>query len=335
MTLQIHNAGIRHSQVPSAWRQVFQRNIRDWKVLADFLELSNEQRDQILTDSRFPLNIPLRLAKKMKKGSLEDPLLKQFLPMKSEAILQLGFGLDPVGDCQSRKSPQLLHKYAGRVLLVATGVCAMHCRYCFRQHFDYGSEDKSFDAELELIRKDESIHEVILSGGDPLALSDRALKSLLERISAIPHIKRIRFHTRFIVGIPERIDESFMSILEGIRPQIVFVLHINHPEEIDEDIIKSVKALLKAGVVVLNQSVLLKGVNDDLKTLSELCEKLVNSGVMPYYLHQLDKVAGAAHFEVSEEKGKMLIQELNKLLPGYAVPKYVREVTGEPGKLLV
>lgn len=211
----------------------------------------------------------------------------------------------------------------------------MHCRYCFRQHFDYETEDKSFDKELSLIAADESIAEVILSGGDPLSLPDRILHSLLTRIAEIPHIKRIRFHTRFIIGIPERIDDAFLEMIKSVKKQFFFVIHINHGNELDEEILNRVRDLQNLGAVVLNQTVLLKGINDDVATLLTLCKGLVDHGILPYYLHQLDRVAGAAHFEVEEEKGKKLIQQLNEVLPGYAVPKYVREVTGEPAKVAI
>lgn len=328
MALLIHR-----SSLHLTWRKIFQQNFRDFGSLADFLQLTPSQRLEVLTDPNFPFNVPLRLAQKMEKGSLADPLVRQFIPLKSEVISTGGFIADPIGDCASKKSPKLLHKYKGRALLVCTGACAMHCRYCFRQHFDYEQEDKTFEEEINLIKLDSSIQEVILSGRDPLSLSDRILESLLEKLSAIPHIQRIRFHTRFIIGIPERVDEAFLSLLKAIPKQIIFVTHINHPREMDADVLQSIKNLKEIGIVLLNQSVLLKGVNDTFETLLELSEQLVNCGIMPYYLHQLDKVAGSAHFEVSEEIGKKLIQELNKSLPGYAVPKYVREVAGEPSKI--
>lgn len=231
-----------------------------------------------------------------------------------------------------RKEAKLLHKYKGRALLVCTSVCAMHCRYCFRQNFAYDTANKSFSQELALIREDPSLHEIILSGGDPLSLSDNRLQELFVELSSIPHITRIRFHTRFPIGIPERITHAFMALLQSLPQQIWFVLHINHYRELDEDIIRKIRELQKIGVVVLNQSVLLKGVNDNVETLKELCEQLVNHGVLPYYLHQLDRVQGAAHFEVDEKKGQQLIQALAAQLPGYAVPKYVREIPGEPNK---
>lgn len=268
----------------------------------------------------------------MKKGTLDDPLLKQFVPLQEEAVVSTAFVDDPVGDKLCLKAPKLLHKYAGRVLLVMTSACAMHCRYCFRQNFDYDINDKLFEAELQCIAADPSIHEVILSGGDPLCLDDAVLDSLLQRVAAIPHVKKIRFHTRFPVGIPERIDEAFLAVLARVPAQIWFVVHINHPNELDQDLFDALKRIQKLGIPVLNQSVLLKGVNDDVDVLARLYGDLSDHGVLPYYLHQLDRVQGAAHFEVDEQRGLELISGLEARLSGYAVPKYVREIPGMPGK---
>jgi len=315
----------------SSWRLILRKNFTQLTALADFLELSATQREQ-LTLSSFSLNVPLRLAQKMAKGTLDDPLVRQFLPLKEEQIQDPHFVTDPVGDELCRKGPKLLHKYEGRVLLVCTSACAMHCRYCFRQNFSYEVSNKLFATELDLIREDPSIHEVILSGGDPLSLSDELLGDLLSQLASIPHVTRVRFHTRFQIGIPERIDESFLDILSKFPRQLIFVFHINHPNELDGEVIASIKALQRYGCMTLNQSVLLKGVNDDVQTLKSLCEALVDQGVLPYYLHQLDRVQGTAHFEVDEEAGRELIREVTKCLSGYAVPKYVREISGEPHK---
>lgn len=317
---------------PAEWRLLLRKNFTHWDKLADFLELDFSQRAQIIQKSHFPLNLPLRLAEKVQKGTLNDPILKQFLPTVSEAEKAPGFVVDPVGDASCRQAPKLLHKYEGRVLLVTTSACAMHCRYCFRQNFEYETGERLFIKELELIANDPSIHEVILSGGDPLSLSDQVLDHLLQGICAISHVKRIRFHTRFPVGIPERIDEGLLEVFQRCPLQIWFVLHVNHPQELDNMLFLRIKSLQKLGIVVLNQSVLLKDVNDDEETLVELCETLANHGVLPYYLHQLDRVQGASHFEVSEERGMQLVDALTKRLSGYAVPKYVRETAGEPSK---
>ncbi len=316
------------------WRQVLRKNFTRLSDIADFLELNESQRN-CLAPSHFAMNVPFRLAQKMAKGTLDDPLARQFLPFKEEGIRNPAFVSDPVGDQLCRKSPKLLHKYEGRVLLVCTSACAMHCRYCFRQNFDYDVSDKLFAAELQVIKNDPSIHEVILSGGDPLSLSDDLLEYLLKEINEMPHINRLRFHTRFPVGIPERIDEGFLAVLSKFKKQIIFVLHVNHVNELDQEVIASIKLLQRAGCLTLNQSVLLKDVNDDPQTLIALCETLSDHGILPYYLHQLDRVQGTAHYEVSEDKGLALIAEISKFLPGYAVPKYVREIAGLPNKHLL
>lgn len=317
---------------PPLWKQIFRQNFRKWEELADFLTLSPEQRQFIHTYPHFPLNLPRRLAQKIEKGTLNDPILKQFLPTLEETYTNPNFVKDPVGDGCSRQSSKLLHKYEGRVLLVCSSACAMHCRYCFRQNFDYDVSTKGFDEELQLIAEDNSIHEVILSGGDPLSLSNRNLQDLVNNLSMIPQIKRLRFHTRFPIGIPERIDQEFLEIIENSRFQIWFVIHVNHPNELDEEILAKLKNLQRLRVLVLNQAVLLNGINNDANILKDLCERLVDNGIIPYYLHQLDRVQGAAHFEVDPNEGIALIQKITAQLPGYAIPKYVQEIAGEPSK---
>jgi EF-P beta-lysylation protein EpmB len=289
------------------------------------------QRAQLIARPDFPLQVPFRLAQKMAKGTLDDPLVKQFLPLSKELQVHPQFVLDPVCDASFQEEGKLLRKYEGRVLLVCTSACAMHCRYCFRQHFAYSSS-RGYEEELTSIEQDLSIHEVILSGGDPLSLSDEILGQILGRLAKLPHIRRIRFHTRFPIGIPERIDEEFLNLIASLPQQIYFVIHCNHPRELDQEIFDRLRALQRLGCIILNQAVLLKGINDNASTLQQLAEQLVNQGILFYYLHQLDRVQGAAHFEVDEEKGRALIAEIAKQLPGYAVPKYVREVAGEPHK---
>lgn len=316
---------------PSVWRQIQKSNFNNLRSLAEFLEID----PQLLgSRSRFPLNIPRRLASKITKNSLTDPLLKQFVPLKEEDERPLGFVDEPVQDSAFCKSKNLLQKYQGRVLLIATSACAMHCRYCFRQNFAY-TPNHTFAEELEIIRSDPTLQEVILSGGDPLSLSDQVLGELLEHLSMIDHIRLIRFHTRFPMGIPERIDVSFLDILRQCKKQIFFVIHANHPQEFDPEVLAALKSVQLLGIPVLLQAILLKGVNDQLSTLKSLFELCVYNGIVPYYLHQLDKVAGAAHFEVSEEIGLKLLEELRACLPGYAVPRFVQEIPGEPGKTII
>ncbi|MDP1835257.1 MAG: KamA family radical SAM protein [Chlamydiales bacterium] len=323
------------SRSPAAWREILRHNFTDWNALANFLELTDEQRQQIFSPRRFPLNLPRRLAEKIAKGTLDDPILRQFVPNKLEEVAQPGFGCDPVGDDSSMMTSKLLKKYQGRALLICTSACAMHCRYCFRQHFDYDVKDKLFHEELEAIRQDSSIHEVILSGGDPLSLSDNHLKHLVQDIADIPHVKRLRFHSRFPIGIPERVDEVFLSLFDSTRLSLWFVIHSNHASELDEDVLAALQRLKRRGFMLLNQAVLLRGVNDTADSLAALCEKLANNGVLPYYLHQLDRAKGVGHFEVSEEEGHALIKAVSARLSGYAVPKYVREVAGEANKIVL
>lgn len=317
------------------WRQVQRKNFTDWKKLAAFLELDPSFHPDIAEIAHFPLNLPYRLADKIQKNCWDDPILMQFLPTIKETLPQEGYVIDPVGDAHSRTCAKLLHKYQGRALLITTSACAMHCRYCFRRNFPYENQDKTFLEELSVIQNDPSIKEIILSGGDPLSLSNELLGSLLRRLHDIPHITKIRFHSRFPIGIPERIDEEFVSILESLSKQVIFIAHINHAREVDEDVAFALKKLQRLGIPVLNQSVLLKGVNDTASVMKELLEKLTDHGIIPYYIHHLDKALGASHFETSEDTGKTLLSQLAKELPGYSVPRYVKEVAGSPSKTTI
>lgn len=284
---------------------------------------------------QFPLRVPRSFVAKMRKGDPRDPLLLQVLPIAQELQATDGFGLDPVGDLDSRAGRGVLHKYHGRALLITTGACAVHCRYCFRRHFPYADESALGDGwggALERVRADSSIEEVILSGGDPLSLSDRRLEQLTNALQQLPHIRRLRIHTRYPVVLPERIDSGCLTWLDGIALQKVVVIHANHARELDQATRSACIALKAAGATLMNQSVLLAGVNDDVATLGELSESLFECGVLPYYLHLLDRVAGAAHFEVSESRAVELHTELVARLPGYLVPKLVRETPGAPSK---
>ncbi len=314
------------------WQKIQQENFRSWQHLADFLELTPDQQKQILKNPRFPLNLPRRLASKIEKGRLDDPLLLQFLALEKETEKKTGFVQDPVSDQSFQKSPRLLHKYPHRALLLCTSSCAMHCRFCFRKNYPYEKKIADFTPELEMLRNDPSIYEVILSGGDPLSLSDERLQLLIRELELIPHIKLLRFHTRFPTGIPERINRTFLAMIEKTRLQVVFVLHINHPLELDVDVAKALKSVQKIGASVLSQTVLLKGVNDSLPIMKDLMLKLVEAGVTPYYLHQLDRVLGTHHFETTIAEGHALIAQLRKTLPGYAVPTYVQEIPHEKSK---
>lgn len=312
-----------------SWREILKQNFYDWEKLAAFLELELSP----YVSRTFPLSLPLRLAQKIEKGNAEDPILRQFLPTSKEERIAPGFLLDPVGDQKARKETKLLYKYEGRALVVASGACAMHCRFCFRRNFDYDKEDKLFTEELEKIGKTPSISEVILSGGDPLSLSNPILEELLCKLQDIPHVKKIRFHTRFPIGIPERIDSQFLSLLSKLRIQVVFVVHTNHPKELDSDIFAALKKMQLLAIPILTSSVLLRGVNDDVETLRTLFEMLTDHGILPYYLNQLDRVQGASHFEVPLSEGLELMRKLKTCLPGYAVPRYVQEIAGAPSKV--
>lgn len=320
------------AQIP-LWRQIQRETFTDWKKLVDFLQLDlDSPKARLLTHSSFPLNLPLRLAQKIQKNCWNDPVLIQFLPTTEEEKESPLFVLDPVEDEAFRKTPKLLHKYQARALLLSTSACAMNCRFCFRRNFAYETTEKKFEKELQEIRLDTSLSEILLSGGDPLSLGHTQLESILKELEQIPHVKRIRFHTRFPLGIPERIDADFLKLLGGCEKQIIFVIHCNHAHEFDDTILESLRQIQRLGVIVISQSVLLKGVNDTVEALEELFLLLINNGILPYYLHQLDRVQGAIHFEVPETTGKELIAELQKRLPGYAVPKYVKEEAHKPHK---
>lgn len=316
------------------WKQILRQSFNRVEQLVNYLELDSSQCEEVLFNPKFPILVPIRLARKMEKRNLDDPLVLQFLPIRKELEYSAEFTSQPVCDNNFQETEKLLHKYHGRVLLLCTNACAMHCRYCFRQNFDY-AKVKLFEKEIEWIANDSSISEVILSGGDPFSLSNDTLQYILEKLGSIKHVKRIRFHTRFLIGVPERVDEEILSLISSLPQQVYIVIHCNHPNELDDDVFVSLQSLQKVGCLILNQAVLLKGVNDHVDTLVKLCLQLSDKGILPYYLHQLDKVEGAAHFEVLEETGRYLITEIAKQLPGYAVPKYAREIPGQPNKTLL
>ena len=313
--------------------------IRNSKELCEALSLNLESlQTSIDGELQFPVFVPLEFLRRMRQGDAQDPLLLQVLPRAEESIVDPAFEDDPVGDGNVEKAPGLLHKYHGRILLMISGVCGVHCRYCFRRHYPYATAPKSIERwlpALEYIRADSSIHEVILSGGDPLTVVDAYLEELVEHLDAIPHLTRLRIHTRLPVVIPQRVDQHLCRWLERTRLSKWIVLHINHPQEIDDHLTTAISRLQRTGAMVLNQAVLLRGINDSVAVLESLCERLVDCGVLPYYLHQLDRVSGATHFETDKAKGLSIVDELAKLLPGYAVPKYVIEISGEQSKSIV
>ena len=321
---------------PTDWRQAWREAVRDPRELLGMLGLGHLAAT--LSDAaaaQFPLRVPRGFVARMRHGDPGDPLLRQVLPILDEDRIVPGFGLDAVGDALARRGGGVIHKYRGRALLVATGSCAVHCRYCFRRHYPY-AEDTAAAAgwreAVELIRGDDSIHEVILSGGDPLSLATHKLAELTDVLRGIPHIRRLRLHTRLPVVLPERVDAGLLGWLRGLPWPVAVVIHANHASEFDASVDAALAGLREAGSTLLNQAVLLRGVNDSVDALAGLCERGHTAGVLPYYLHQLDRVAGAAHFEVGDDEALALHAALAARLPGYLVPKLVREVAGQPGK---
>jgi EF-P beta-lysylation protein EpmB len=283
----------------------------------------------------FSLRVPRSFVARMRRGDRYDPLLLQVLPVARETEVATGFGHDPIGDLAARSAPGLLHKYRGRVLLVATGACAVHCRYCFRRHFPYQGESplaEGWQRTLDYVRADSSISEVILSGGDPLSLNERRLSQLSAALQQIPHVRRLRIHTRYPVVLPERIDAALLAWLRELPLQKVMVIHANHAQELDPQVAAACGELRATGTVLLNQTVLLAGINATVPALQQLSERLFAIGVLPYYLHVLDKVAGAAHFDVPLATALRLHHELAAVLPGYLLPRLVREDAGAASK---
>lgn len=318
------------------WQQDLAEAVRDPAELLQMLELSPDLLAPALRAGRdFPLRVPRSYVARMRKGDPDDPLLRQVLPLAAEDVQSPGFITDPVGDLQAMPRPGLLHKYHGRALLITTGACAVHCRYCFRRHFPYGEANPAagqWQAALDHIAGDPSLKEIILSGGDPLSLSDARLAALAEQLAAIPHVRRLRIHTRLPIVLPSRVNQELTGWLTDSPLQKVLVVHANHAREIDAETAKALRDLKNCDVTLLNQSVLLRGVNDSAETLAALSETLYEVGVLPYYLHLLDKVQGAAHFDVPEVEARRLLTLLRDRLPGYLVPRLVREIEGEASK---
>ena len=323
---------------PNHWQRLLAQAIRDPNALIEYLELPNSSFYAPLTDKKHHLLVPLSYAEKIKKGCWDDPLLRQILPIKDELIEVKGYSSDPVGDLNASHLPTtgILQKYHGRALIITTGTCAVHCRYCFRKEYPYADEKparKNWQQVVDVISNDTSLHEVILSGGDPLILSDKRLASLCQQLAAIPHITTLRFHTRLPVVLPQRVDSHFLQWFSLLPIKKVVVIHANHANEIDPLVGNTLRKLTHAGATLLNQSVLLKGVNDTFEALEDLSHQLFQYQTLPYYLHVLDKVSGTAHFDITQQQALLLMEQLRVRLPGYLVPKLVREISGKRSKI--
>lgn len=325
---------------PPGWRKALARAVREPAELARLLNL--DVRDLVgmeRADSDFRLLVPREFVARMQPGDPADPLLLQVLPQGAELAAQpAGYSADALDEADAARTPGLLVKYHGRALLVTSGACAVHCRYCFRRHYPYASDNprrEDWNDALAAIGADKTIHEVILSGGDPLMLSDDVLADLAGRLGAITHVRRLRIHTRLPVVLPERVNDALLAWLADCPLAATMVLHVNHPNEIGRPLQEACYRLRPHLRFLLNQAVLLAGINDDADTLEALGNALDEAGILPYYLHLPDKVAGTAHFEVSDERGMALLTALRNRLPGYLVPRLAREVPGEKSKLVV
>lgn len=321
------------------WQESLKNAVSDPLQLLRLLELEPSSEMNLEPVLRqFPLRVPLEFIARMEKGNPRDPLLLQVLPDIQEMSERLGFSEDPLDERRYNPIPGLLHKYHGRVLLTLTGACAINCRYCFRRHFPYQENipgASNGDQVLSYIAKDKSIEEVIFSGGDPLIMKDASLAQFVQALESIEHLKMLRIHTRLPIMIPSRINDEFLAWFKASRFQKILVIHCNHPNEVDAAVANALMRLHGNGVTVLNQAVLLKNINDDAQILVQLSKTLFESKVLPYYLHLLDPVSGSAHFDVDLLKAKAIMNELRKRLPGYLLPKLVREIPGEKSKMAV
>jgi EF-P beta-lysylation protein EpmB len=321
----------------ASWQEAMKDAIRDPAELCSLLDLPSDFATAARDAARqFPLFAPRGFVARMRPGDPNDPLLRQVLPIADETADVFGFVADPVADSAAARGAGVLQKYEGRMLLIASGTCAVHCRYCFRRHFPYDEAPRSLDdwqPAFDEIAADDSIHEVILSGGDPLTLVDATLAAMIERLETIQHLRRLRIHTRLPIVIPERVTDELVTMLHDSRLTPVVVVHANHANELDRPVGAALAKLEDAEIMLLNQAVLLAGINNSVEAQAALSERLIDLRVLPYYLHQLDRVSGAAHFEVPVERGRQIIEELRSRLPGYAVPRYVQEVAGAANKI--
>lgn len=318
-----------------SWQKDLRDVVTDPKKLLSLLDLNaDEYLQHFKAKQLFPVRVPLPFINRMKKGDINDPLLKQVMPLSNEFVVTDGFYTDPLEE-HDTVAEGLLHKYKNRVLMIVKAGCAINCRYCFRRHFPYQDNSpnkKRWQKALNYIAEHKAISEVIFSGGDPLMASDEHLTWLVQQVEKIPHVNRLRIHSRLPVVIPNRITRQLVSLLKSSRLKVAMVLHINHSNEVSNDVVEALEPLLQARIPIFNQSVLLKGINDDAKTLIQLSETIFDVGIMPYYLHLFDQVQGAAHFDVTEEKAVSIAKEMLASLPGFLMPKLVREIAGETNK---
>jgi EF-P beta-lysylation protein EpmB len=337
---QTENTVIRLAEVKS-WQQLLSDSTLTLAELLQKLDISTDDfaasidGDPDISPQDFPIRAPAPFIDRMVKGDINDPLLRQVLPLVKEHDITPGYTADPLHEADFNNTPGLIHKYQSRALLIVTKACAIHCRYCFRRHFPYEDNQPSramWTETLDYLQQHTEINEVIYSGGDPLASSNGQLNWLSQKVAAIPHIKTLRIHTRLPVVLPQRIDTALLEILQQWPGKTVVVIHSNHANELDESVKIAIDKLKSVGVTVLNQTVLLKGINDSATALVELSERLFEIGVLPYYLHLLDTVSGAAHFAISDTQAKVIMGEVTSRLPGYLVPKLVREEADKASK---
>jgi EF-P beta-lysylation protein EpmB len=320
------------------WQIALSRAVTHPKQLFKRLQLDSQHLDSetFLASNSFRVFATESYLQRIKPKDINDPLLRQILPLGEEILNTESYTNDPLNEVQATTVPGLLHKYAGRALLITNAHCAINCRFCFRKNFSYSGNHYSSankDAIIKYLKEHEDISELILSGGDPLLLNDKKLKELIYLTEQIPHIQRIRIHTRIPIVLPERITESLLGILADSRLKVVVVVHCNHAQEIDSAVENALHKLKIVCFSLLNQSVLLKGVNDDPLTLINLQHKLFENGVQSYYLHLLDKVKGTHHFDLPLHKAQILYQEMERQLPGYMLPKLVFESPEFPNKV--
>lgn len=323
------------TQLHTSWQKELANVVTDPKILFAKLDLNIDlYQSHFKARELFPVRVPQPFINRMEKGNINDPLLRQVMPLADEYVVKEGYVGDPLAE-HDTVAEGLLHKYKHRVLMIVKAGCAVNCRYCFRRHFPYADNSPNkqrWQEALDYIQANDDVHEVIFSGGDPLMANDEHLQWLISHIEKIPHVSRLRIHTRLPVVIPQRITPELVETLSNTRLKPAIVLHINHANEIDDNFAAALEPLIQARIPIFNQSVLLKGVNDNLNALVNLSEQAFDHGIMPYYLHVLDKVQGASHFDLPESTAVELMKQLTATLPGYLVPKLVREIAGEPNK---